>query len=62
MNHFFDKNEPYKLPDIKGRFGEFGGKYVPETLMSALTELETAFNQAWEDENFLNDLYSLMKN
>jgi len=62
MKHFFDKDIPYKLPDIKGRYGDFGGKYVPETLMPALSELETAFNEAWNDEDFLNNLYNLMKN
>lgn len=62
MNHFFDKKEYYKLPDNRGRFGEFGGKYVPETLMPALTELEEAFNKAWNDEDFLVGLYNWMKN
>lgn len=62
MKHFFDKSEPYQLPDSKGRYGEFGGKYVPETLMVALNELERAFNQAWNDEEFLNDLYGFMQN
>lgn len=59
--HFFEKNNPYDLPNVNGRFDIFGGKYVPETLMKALTELEKAFNEAWQDEKFLEDLYSLMK-
>jgi len=62
FNHYFEKNSPYKLPDNRGRFGQFGGKYVPETLMPALKQLETAFNQVWDDENFLTELYGLMKN
>lgn len=39
-------------PDSFGRFGKFGGKYVPETLMYALTELETAFHALSADEDF----------
>ena len=61
MSHYFEKNKPYDLPNLKGRFEQFGGKYVPETLMGALYDLEAAFNQAWQDESFLNDLYILMK-
>ncbi|RBW70276.1 tryptophan synthase subunit beta [Bacillus taeanensis] len=40
------------VPDSKGRFGEFGGQFVPETLMHALEELEAAFNEAINDEKF----------
>jgi len=61
MKHYFEKNNPYNLPDNKGRFGDFGGKYVPETLMGALQELEKVYYEAYNDENFLVDLYSLMK-
>jgi tryptophan synthase beta chain len=39
-------------PDSFGRFGKFGGKYVPETLMHALTELETSFHSLAGDEKF----------
>jgi hypothetical protein len=39
-------------PDAMGRFGKFGGKYVPETLMHALTELESAFHALATDEEF----------
>ncbi|PBB04959.1 MULTISPECIES: tryptophan synthase subunit beta [Salimicrobium] len=41
------------LPNLKGRFGDFGGKYVPETLMAPLEELESALDEAMEDETFL---------
>ncbi|SDY15779.1 tryptophan synthase subunit beta [Salimicrobium album] len=41
------------LPNHKGRFGDFGGKYVPETLMAPLEELESALDEAMEDETFL---------
>ncbi|MEK6619903.1 MAG: tryptophan synthase subunit beta, partial [Chloroflexota bacterium] len=36
----------------KGRFGEYGGQYVPETLMPAVIELEAAFDEAWRDDAF----------
>lgn len=39
-------------PDSFGRFGKFGGKYVPETLMHALSELESAFHSLAADEGF----------
>jgi len=43
-------------PDALGRFGIFGGKYVPETLMSALAELETSFYHYKNDPDFNNEL------
>jgi len=48
-------------PDRSGRFGKFGGKYVPETLIPALTELETAFYQYKEDADFQTELQGLLK-
>jgi tryptophan synthase beta chain len=48
-------------PDILGRFGRFGGKYVPETLMPALSELETAFEQYRSDPSFQEELQNLMR-
>ncbi len=39
-------------PDEKGRFGAFGGRYVPETLIPALEELDLEFNKAWADPLF----------
>lgn len=50
---------PYQhniYPDERGRFGAFGGKFVPESLMSALTELETAYNQSQHDAEFQSEL------
>ncbi len=47
------------LPDEKGRFGRFGGQFVPETLMSALEELEEAYRAAQADEDFEAELQSL---
>ncbi|PIU42314.1 MAG: tryptophan synthase subunit beta [Candidatus Omnitrophica bacterium CG07_land_8_20_14_0_80_42_15] len=40
------------LPDKKGRFGIFGGKFVPETLMAALNELTLAYGKAKRDKKF----------
>ena len=41
-----------KYPDKKGHFGQFGGRYVPETLMPALLELEEAYNHFRNDREF----------
>jgi tryptophan synthase beta chain len=45
-----------RLPDRTGHFGEFGGKYVPETLMSALDELEREYRKAKADKKFNQEL------
>ncbi len=50
-----------QLPDELGRFGKFGGKYVPETLMPALAELETAFYQYRNDPDFQAELGGLLR-
>lgn len=42
----------YQFPDENGRFGQFGGKFVPETLMYALNELESSFQAAMSDDAF----------
>ena len=47
-------------PDARGRFGEFGGKFVPATLMAALEELEEAYGAAKVDEEFQQGLSSLL--
>ena len=49
------------LPDARGRFGPFGGKYVPETLMSALAELESAYREAQADDAFQAQLSALLR-
>ncbi len=45
----------------KGRFGPYGGRYVPETLMAALAELEAAYLAAREDPSFWAELRALLK-
>lgn len=42
----------YQQPDLRGHFGQFGGRYVAETLMPALLELEENYNQCQEDPSF----------
>ena len=49
------------LPDDKGRFGQFGGQYVPETLMPALAELTEAWEEAREDAAFQAELGQLLR-
>ncbi len=49
-------------PDHFGRFGPFGGKYVPETLMPALEELEEALKKAKADSSFQSELDEYLKN
>ncbi|POO00411.1 Tryptophan synthase [Trema orientale] len=48
-------------PDSFGRFGKYGGKYVPETLMYALTELETAFHSLAGDADFERELNDILR-
>jgi tryptophan synthase beta chain len=50
-----------KYPDSFGRFGNFGGKYVPETLMPALAELEESYNFYRRDSDFQLELEQLLK-
>ena len=49
------------LPDKKGHFGPFGGRYVPETLMPALFELEEAYQHLKKDKSFQNSLKFYLK-
>lgn len=47
---------------VKGRFGEYGGQFVPETLMTPLIELEQAYEQAKQDPEFQEELTYYLKN
>jgi len=51
-----------KLRGRKGYFGEYGGRFAPETLVPALDELETAYNDLKKDREFQRELAYLMKN
>ena len=55
------KTTTQSRPDAMGRFGRFGGKYVPETLMPALAELETAFKQYRDEPSFQAELQDLLR-
>ena len=48
------------LPNERGRFGEYGGRFVPETLMAALGELEEAYRTVQNDASFQEELSSLL--
>lgn len=49
------------VPTKEGRFGQFGGRFVPETLMTALLELETAYEEAIKDTAFTEELSYYLK-
>jgi tryptophan synthase beta chain len=49
------------LPDARGHFGPYGGCYVPETLMTCLSELDTAYQAARKEEAFLNEWRHYLK-
>ena len=51
----------YQQPDSKGFYGRFGGQFVPETLMTAVLELDKAYRQAKEDPAFQAELADLLK-
>ena len=55
-----DALSPTTRPNSRGRFGRFGGQYVPETLIPALQELEQATAQAWRDPAFTEELNHLL--
>jgi tryptophan synthase beta chain len=50
------------LPDQRGRYGDFGGRFVPETLMAALDELEQAYLEAKASADFQRELDGLLRN
>ena len=52
---------PLSEPSPSGRFGEFGGRFVPETLMPACLELEAEFRLAWADAAFRTELDDLLR-
>lgn len=50
-----------KMSQEKGRFGKFGGQYVPETVMHAVEELDKAYNKYINDPEFINELRTLYR-
>lgn len=52
---------PYQLPDARGHYGLYGGRFIPETLMQAVLELEEAYNKAVADPEFHRQFHQLLK-
>ncbi len=48
-------------PGPTGRFGQFGGRFVPESLVPACLELEEAFRPAWADKEFQDELDGILR-
>jgi len=55
-----DENAVSRFPDDRGRFGDFGGKFIPETLMAAVSELDDAYQAAKADPDFQERLEHLL--
>lgn len=53
--------QKYDYPNSAGKFGQFGGKFVPETLMSALFELEKTYNELKADSKFMSELENVQR-
>src|SRR5512135_3104324 len=51
----------YNYPDSKGKFGQYGGQYVTETLIAALNELESTYLQMKDDPDFISEFEKLQK-
>ena len=61
-SHFLPELSPdANLPDGKGRFGVFGGRFVPETLIAALDQLESEYYQSRKDQAFQAELDVLLR-
>ena len=56
------KNTYKQFPDEKGYFGQFGGRYVSETLMPLILEVEKEYNKLKNDKDFINDFKYFLKN
>ncbi len=55
------RSAPMPSSSVPGRFGKYGGRYVPETLMAALLELDAAYAEAQADPKFHEELDGLLK-
>ena len=55
------KTKDMTFPDVRGHFGEYGGRYVIETLMPALEELERVYSEAKNDPKFHEELKFYLK-
>ena len=61
MTNPYIRTDISELPDARGYFGEFGGRFVPETIMPALDELESAYAEAIADPDFHAELAHLQR-
>ncbi len=57
----FDPDSLMTEPSDTGRFGEFGGRFIPETLVPACQELEAGFRTAWSDDDFRAELDAILR-
>ncbi len=48
-------------PDERGRFGDFGGRFMPEALMAALDELTAAWQEAMADDAFTDEFHRMLR-
>ena len=55
------ENHYSRWPDAQGKFGKFGGKFVPEILIPAIQELETAYSEAKHDPDFRNTFQNYLR-
>lgn len=62
MKNTLQKTITDKYPDIKGHFGIYGGRYVPETVIPALEELEEKYLFLKDNPEFEEELKDLLKN
>src|SRR5579875_3445008 len=53
--------KPMQKPDERGYFGAFGGKFAPEVLYQAITELEAAMNDAFADPAFWDEYHAILR-
>ena len=58
----FARSEKGEMPDSKGHFGPYGGRYIAETLMPAVLELEEAYHKFLSDKAFHKEFLALLKN
>ncbi|MCY4539420.1 MAG: tryptophan synthase subunit beta, partial [Chloroflexi bacterium] len=61
MTELYIRRDLTDLPDERGYFGEFGGRFVPETIIPALDELEGAYAESIADPSFHDELAYLQR-
>ena len=61
MNDTYIETNVTNVPDERGYYGDYGGRFVPETIIPALDELEEAYDEAMADPEFHKELAYLQK-